>query len=205
MTAPSNYKHVMVDIETLGKGLNAAIVSIGAVPFSLHPERVEVGPISTWFHERATLRSNADAGRNIDPETIEWWLSQSSEAQAALLREPRYDLPVMLEGFRRWLTASSGLKVETIWAKPPQFDIEILRHAFASQNLEWPLHFGATRDVRTVLEIAKGLGWNDVVRLDLWGEKHNALDDAVYQASQVCLFYDKLRKQQHGNTHQTDL
>lgn len=204
MTAPANHKHIMVDIETMGKGPSAAILSIGAVPFSLHPDRIEVGRAETWFHERATLASNADLGRNIDPETIEWWIGQSKEAQRALLAQPRHDLPVILEGFRRWMVDSPGIRAETIWAKPPHFDVSILMHAFEQANIDWPLHFGATRDVRTVLEIAKGLGWNDVVRLDLWGEKHNALDDATYQASQVCLFYDKLRKQ-HGNLDQAHL
>lgn len=192
MTAPTNHKHVMVDIETMGKGPRAAIVSIGAVPFSIHPERIEVGPIDSWFHERATLQSNIDAGRNVDPETIEWWLAQSKSAQDALLREPRHDLPVMLEAFRRWLTSSPGLRAETIWAKPPQFDVDILRNAFASQDVTWPFHYGATRDVRTVLELASNMNWSDVTGMEFAGEPHNAAHDAAHQALQVCLFHAKL-------------
>lgn len=189
----------MVDIETMGGPPDGAILSIGAVLFSIHPERVEVQPSSGWFHERATLPSNVELGRAVWPETVEWWIAQSKEAQEALLREPRHKLPVLLEAFRRWLVHS---RVEFIWAKPPEFDITILTHAFQQCEVPWPLHFSATRDVRTILETAKWMNWMDVVRMERLGEAHNAADDAAHQAQQVCLFHQKMF---NGNTHQTDL
>lgn len=191
-TPPSTYKHVMVDIETMGPAPHGAILSIGAVPFSIHQKECKVAPESMWFHERCTLKANDEDGRIIAPQTVEWWLAQSGEARAALLQEPRFqDVGTLCRAFSSWAHKQNGLRVEYLWAKPPTFDIAILRDAFDSNGVVWPFHYRAERDLRVLLSVGKDMG----MALDfdtLKGTAHNAVEDAAHQARQACSVYSHM-------------
>lgn len=188
MKPPKNYKHIMVDIETMGPAPDGALIAIGAVPFNLHPKCMELAPESKWFHERCTLEANILANRKIDAETVEWWMRQTKTAQEMVLAEPRVQhFATFIYDFEEWIRDT---RAEFIWAKPPEFDIDILKHAFAGTAAEWPFGGRATRDVRTVLAQAKFNNREDVFNLPFEGEKHNAVHDAAHQARQVILAYE---------------
>lgn len=181
-TPPAKHKHLMLDIETMGE----AIMSVGAVPFSIHPERMEVAPISESFHGKVSLKESVLAGMTIDPDTVEWWLSQSKEAQTALLSGSRYcGLSELCQGFQQFcgdnLTPQNKL---TVWAKPPEFDVRILQKAFSLLPQVWPFHYAATRDLRTLLEVASTAGMDQVFQI-VPRVKHSAVEDARAQALQV--------------------
>lgn len=172
----------MVDIETLATTHDAAILSIGACSFNLTG-----GGIIDSFECRITLRSNQEAGRGICPETIEWWLSQSKEAQEALLLEPRMPLRQGLQEFMQFV----GMGKHTLWSNGPTFDEDILRHAFEQQGLKFPVHFSGSRCVRTTNALLKSHG---IAKPERVGTHHNALSDAIYQAECVMLAF----RQPHG-------
>ncbi|ENL5137945.1 3'-5' exoribonuclease, partial [Escherichia coli] len=71
--------HLMIDIETMGKNPNAAIISIGAIFFD--PQTGDMGP---EFSKTIDLDT---AGGVIDRDVIKWWLKQSREAQSAILTD----------------------------------------------------------------------------------------------------------------------
>ena len=73
-------KHVMLDLETMGNGPRAAIVSIGAVFFD-----PLTGELGAEFEAAIDLRSSAKSGE-IDPDTVLWWLGQGEEARAGLIK-----------------------------------------------------------------------------------------------------------------------
>lgn len=199
MTTPTGFPELMIDIETMGMEPDGAVLAIGAVPFCIHKEKMTLAPRWDWFDARITLLANTAEGRSIRPATVEWWLSQSKEAQEALLREPRYsDLQDVRRDFIEFVLRH---RCESAWAKPPAFDLEILRHLFGTT---WPFHNSAERDVRTVLAGARAFGWNDVLDPQIEGTKHEAVYDAHVQAVQVVRYMDRMYQNASFNQRPED-
>ena len=175
MNGMSNGAHVMVDIETMGTGHDAAIVSIGACAFDINDPDSD---ITETFSARITLQSNARAGRKFEAGTIEWWLKQSQEAQAGLFKEPISSLRSAVTEFRMWVDNLQP-KAHRIWAKDPDFDVVLLRHAFDQVGQMWPFSYWMSRSVRTIIETAYPDGDPPNMRV---GTHHDASDDAITQA-----------------------
>ena len=175
------FNNIMVDLETLGGAPDGAILSIGACRFNME----EVEPEERWFHMGLSAKLNLRAGRKIDGDTVEWWLSQSKAAQDMVLTVPRApNFTSLIAEFDDWLRVED---IDFIWAKPPSFDIELLKHAYISAGLDWPFHWAVDRDLRTLLHFAKVRGNFAANNLPFAGEKHNAAHDAAHQARQVIL------------------
>lgn len=175
---PPEQIDVMIDIETLGVHYDAAIASIGAVTFRRdHP--FEIGAEKT-FLRNITLQSNLDAGRKVDGPTIDWWFKQSQAARDALHNPPQIALRRALHEFRNWFNEMDG--VSCVWSHGVTFDVVILDDAFKGQGMKTPWHWRDVRDTRTLFDIAElGPGWPPVP-LELMGNAHVSLDDAVRQA-----------------------
>src|SRR5258708_3962229 len=91
MSALSYWRHVMVDIETMGTSRRAPVMAIGLVPFQLHSEQCKIAQRETWAEFRVSLADNLAVDRIVDGETVEWWLRQSEAVRTALVAEPRQD------------------------------------------------------------------------------------------------------------------
>jgi len=72
-------RRVMIDIETVGLEIGAAIVEIGAVQFA------PGGQVGETFHRSISLTSSQEAGLNIDADTVEWWVGEQPEAASEVL------------------------------------------------------------------------------------------------------------------------
>ena len=81
MNTPT-YTEVMLDLETMGNGPDAAIVAIGAVAFDI--ETATISP--RGFYVRVDLESAIGSGGVMDPSTVIWWLQQSDEAREEITR-----------------------------------------------------------------------------------------------------------------------
>lgn len=191
MSAPVRWKHVMVDIETMGTDRDAAVLAIGVVPFNLHREACLVAlPFEMWVG-RTSLAANLALGRAVDGSTIEWWLRQSDAARAALLVEPRYlSVHQMASSLRSFLVCGLMDPDLHVWAKPPQFDLEILRSLFKDVVVDWPCSRRLERDSRPLLDLAKLNGWDECFPSPT--VEHGALEDAVEQAEQVVRIYRRI-------------
>lgn len=185
--------HFMFDLEMLGRAPNGHILSIGVVEFDPHQ-----ATLGSQFYGALDPRK-AQPERPMDPDTVTWWLQQSEEARKAVTEGPFFgDLRQITYALDGWLFGrgvSRDNDVVRCWAKPPSYDIEILRHLFKEHGQTgWPFHWRADRDLRTLLETAKLAGVELPERPENGGQ-HNALDDARWQAQRVIDIYQAIRKQ----------
>lgn len=179
-------KHAMVDLECLGAGDNACIVSIGAVDFI--PERFsEAGDP---FMLNVAIQSGLNAGATVSGKTLEWWLEQSDAARKGLFSPPPIPEREALAAFRRWLAER---EVEFVWGHGVNYDLRILAQAYARHNQQVPWLWRNERDTRTIFD-ASGITAEDWERASkrVVSEKHIAWADAVRQALAVQIAYERL-------------
>jgi hypothetical protein len=173
---------VMLDLETMDVAPSAAILTIGAVhfdPFGQDTEETLRTPERT-FYARISLDSNTAQGRTMSAGTVKWWLGQTDSARNELL-QAELALRTAILTFRMWASNLTP-RADRVWAKSPEFDVVILKHAFDQLNEVWPFKFWNSRDVRTATELAYPEGNEPKIGV---GTAHNALDDAIRQALMV--------------------
>ncbi|EKQ8272565.1 3'-5' exoribonuclease [Escherichia coli] len=175
--------HLMIDIETMRKNPNAAIISIGAIFFD--PQTGDMGP---EFSKTIDLDT---AGGVIDRDVIKWWLKQSREAQSAILTD-EIPLDDALLQLREFIAENSGEFFVQVWGNGANFDNVILRRSYERQGIPCPWHYHNDRDVRTIVELGKAIDFDARTAIPFEGERHNALDDARYQAKYVSAIWQKL-------------
>ncbi|HHV1755179.1 exonuclease [Escherichia coli] len=175
--------HLMIDLETMGKNPDAPIISIGAIFFD--PQTGDVGP---EFSKTIDLET---AGGVIDRDTIKWWLKQSREAQSAIMTD-EIPLDDALLQLREFIDENSGEFFVQVWGNGANFDNTILRRSYERQGITCPWRYYNDRDVRTIVELGKAIDFDARTAIPFEGERHNALDDARYQAKYVSAIWQKL-------------
>lgn len=175
-------KHIMLDLETMGSGSNAAIVAIGAVVFS--PSTSELK--SNEFYAVVDLNSSANYG-DLDASTVQWWLQQSGEARAIFNDEQQKDtLEFALQKLNHWLMTIGKKEDIQIWGNGSGFDNVILTNAFTACGITPNFSHWNDRDVRTIVEMGRAILNIDPKRTTTReGVHHSALDDAKFQAKYV--------------------
>ncbi|MEL3830388.1 3'-5' exoribonuclease, partial [Escherichia coli] len=175
--------HLMIDLETMGKNPDAPIISIGAIFFD--PQTGDMGP---EFSKTIDLET---AGGVIDRDTIKWWLKQSREAQSAIMTD-EIPLDDALLQLREFIDENSGEFFVQVWGNGANFDNTILRRSYERQGIPCPWRYYNDRDVRTIVELGKAIDFDARMAIPFEGERHNALDDARYQAKYVSVIWQKL-------------
>ncbi|EEZ5398428.1 exonuclease [Escherichia coli] len=175
--------HLMLDLETMGKNPDAPIISIGAIFFD--PQTGDMGP---EFSKTIDLET---AGGVIDRDTIKWWLKQSREAQSAIMTD-EIPLDDALLQLREFIDENSGEFFVQVWGNGANFDNTILRRSYERQGIPCPWRYYNDRDVRTIVELGKAIDFDARTAIPFEGERHNALDDARYQAKYVSVIWQKL-------------
>lgn len=214
-------RDVMVDLETLGTAPDGVMLSIGLVRFD-----VETGYVGGEWQWHLDVIDQVDAGLRLDPGTAMWWMHPDRRpAVDALLaarqvnRHSRLDeaLDGVVAAIRGWGCQvwksgadqiqydipGSGVPVERIWARGPQFDLTILGSAYRARRRQTPWDYWQERDVRTLLEAVQ---WLTGRRLDREPRpeaagprvEHDALSDALEQARHVTLAWQLIREAQLG-------
>lgn len=167
-------KHVMLDLETMSTGPNAAIVAIGAVAFD--PVTKQMGE---EFYASVDLKSAMDAGGVVDASTVYWWLAQSRKAQEALYIGKR-ELRAVLTDFADYCISLD--KDLCVWGNGATFDNVILSSAYRATGLERPWSYRGDRCFRTIKALFPGFVY---APSEVGGVAHNALDDARQQVEQL--------------------
>ncbi|EPC0867012.1 3'-5' exoribonuclease, partial [Escherichia coli] len=175
--------HLMIDLETMGKNPDAPIISIGAIFFD--PQTGDMGP---EFSKTIDLDT---AGGVIDRDVIKWWLKQSREAQSAIMTD-EIPLDDALLQLREFIDENSGEFFVQVWGNGDNFDNVILRRSYERQGIPCPWRYCNDRDVRTIVELGKALDFDARTAIPFEGERHNALDDARYQAKYISAIWQKL-------------
>lgn len=172
-------KHIMLDLETMGNGNNSAVVAIGACEFD--PHAIGVGILATErFYVQASLQSAVEAGMQMDPSTVLWWLQQSDVARKSTFEgDAIVPLGDACYRFGNWVYGIGDPKDIAVWGNGATFDNIIIRSAFKAVGLPLPWGFRGDKCYRTVINL---LPAERQPVFERSGTAHNALDDAVTQA-----------------------
>jgi DNA polymerase III epsilon subunit-like protein len=170
----------MIDFETLGTNADSVIMSIGAVKFDLNSDRMD----DAGFYASISIESNLAAGRQLNEDTLLWWLRQTDAAQEVFF-EPKQELSAALDSFSEWWASSHSST--RIWSNGADFDIPMLSHAYRHYGWDTPWEFYNSRCVRTYKSLpgVKGITVPNT-------QKHNALSDAIAQVRLVQAIQKKI-------------
>ena len=161
---------VMLDLETMGNGPQAAIIAIGAVEFDIPAQQV-----GERFYTVIDLESAVACGGVMDASTVLWWLKQSDAARAAFDRGGDH-IAVALQQFAGWMENRAKRDDVRVWGNGAAFDNVILASAYRRNGTAQPWQFWNDRCYRTVK------AQHPAVKMQRNGTHHNAVDDAESQA-----------------------
>ncbi|EJP6566792.1 3'-5' exoribonuclease [Escherichia coli] len=127
----------------------------------------------------------------MDRDTIKWWLKQSREAQSAILTD-EIPLDDALLQLREFIDENSGEFFVQVWGNGATFDNVILRRSYERQGIPCQWRYTNDRDVRTMVALGLVMDFDARTTIPFEGERHNALNDARYQAKYVSAIWQKL-------------
>ncbi|MBH2557173.1 3'-5' exonuclease [Serratia ureilytica] len=181
-------KNLMLDLETLGKKPSAPILTIGAVLFD-----PRTGELGEQFYTAVDLQSVMAGKATPDADTIIWWMKQSSEARAAICVEGAPSLLSALYDLNKFIRANvANPRSLRVWGNGAVFDNVILRESYQRECVPLPWEWYNDRDVRTIVELGREVGFDPKRDMPFDGEHHNALADAIHQAKYVSAIYQHL-------------
>ncbi|WP_251843258.1 exonuclease [Enterobacter hormaechei] len=183
------YTHLMVDIESLGKKPDAPIVSIGAIFFD--PASGQTGP---EFYKVISLESAMEWGGVPDASTILFWLKATPEARSEIVMDHAIPLDDALLQFKDFIAenAANGKDTVQVWGNGATFDNVLLEDSYARTGISCPWKYWNNRDVRTIVELGKAVGYTPRHEIPFEGEPHKAISDARHQVKYVSAIWQHL-------------
>lgn len=183
------YTHLMVDIESMGEKPDAPIVSIGAVFFD--PASGQTGP---EFYKVISLESAMEWGGVPDASTILFWLKETSEARSEIVMDHAIPLDDALLQFKEFIAenAANGKDTVQVWGNGATFDNVLLENSYARTGISCPWKYWNNRDVRTIVELGKAVGYTPRHEIPFEGEPHKAISDARHQVKYVSAIWQHL-------------
>ena len=171
----------MIDLETLDVLPSATILTVGAVKFD--PFGAELSePSMEKFYVRVDVDSCDALGATVSQATLDWWASQSKEAQEEAF-DPNNRIHIT-DAMNQLYKFCWGAK--RVWSHGAGFDVVILEQYFRKIGKAIPWSFWEVRDTRTIFDIGINPERPPVL-------KHHALEDAWNQAVGVQNVYNRLR------------
>ena len=173
------YKHIMIDIETLGTNPQSPIIQIGACAFNY----TEVGPSFAALVQPDFHLTKPDLA------TIAWWMEQNDAARKHMAK-------CLDQGFTEYSALNELCNFYNThaehdactWALPPQFDLVILEHTMRNVGLNPPWNHKRTRCLRTLEDLAHGIKEDREVATTV----HDAGADARAQALTAMKYMQKI-------------
>jgi exodeoxyribonuclease VIII len=169
-------RHCMIDLETLATGPNAAVLTLGAVKFN---------PWGQGYSDKIYFRIDLDdqdaLGREVDPNTLDWWSKQDPAImEEAFHPDDRIPLKEAVDRFHKFAWGC-----DQFWSHGATFDLVIMENLYKQLEKPLPWNFWQLRCTRTIFD----LGWDPDMPKN---SKHNALEDAIRQSVGVQNIYRKL-------------
>ena len=177
----------MIDLETLDVLPSATILTIGAVKFDPFGDDISQAKCEK-FYVRVDVDSCDAIGGTVSPATLDWWASQSQEAQDEAF-DPTNRIQIE-DAMAQLYKFCWGAK--RIWSHGAGFDVVILENYFRKVGKAIPWAFWEVRDTRTIFDI--GINPNRPPVL-----KHHALEDAWNQTVGVQNVFQRLRSSTQFN------
>jgi len=183
------FTHLMVDVESLGKKPDAPIVSIGAVFFD--PASGQTGP---EFYKVISLESAMEWGGVPDASTIIFWLKATPEARSEIVMDDAIPLDDALLQFKDFIAenAANGKDSVQVWGNGASFDNILLKDSYDRTGIPCPWKHWNNRDVRTIVELGKAVGYTPRYEIPFEGEPHKAISDARHQVKYVSAIWQHL-------------
>ncbi|VAC90242.1 exodeoxyribonuclease VIII-like protein [Enterobacter cloacae] len=183
------YTHLMVDIEAFGKKADSPVVSIGAVFFD--PSTSNTG---SEFYKVISLESAMASGGVPDASTIIFWLKASPEARSELVMDDAIPLDDALLQLNEFIAenAANGPEYVQVWGNGATYDNVLLEASYDRTGIPCPWKFCNNRDVRTVVELGKAVGYEPRYEIPFEGEPHKAISDALHQVKYVSAIWQRL-------------
>jgi hypothetical protein len=177
-------EHVMIDIETLGTGRDAVILSMAAVKFDKKEVYEEAG-----LYLKLNWQDQLNNGGTVTENTIRFWFdmvykdnNMYNTLNKNSIISPNRAIMALSTWFQENITDKNAC---CVWANGPSFDLSLigdLYRRFGETSLPWP--FWTERCVRT----AKMMNGVDTIKRPKESTPHHAFEDAVYQAKIVRKF-----------------
>ena len=171
----------VLDIETRSTETNAIIPSIGAVVGN-----VLTGEVLGRFYETIE-HIDGQEGRVRDDSTESFWERMREECPEAWaeIYDPKVErkpLKEVLEKFSEFMRGFFGDDRGALFGNGPEFDNNILEHAYKSFGLKPCWKYVNNQSIRTALWYGIMIFGVDLKKqLYFKGIKHHALDDAEYE------------------------
>lgn len=159
-------RHVMIDLETLGVGPLASILTIGWCHF-------DESYVGTPSKIQVDVQSCINRGMIVKDSTFRFWTQQSDEARAMLNDSEPVQLPDALQKF-----ALDFKGDEIVWGNGSNFDISILETAYELCSMELPWKFWNVGCYRTLKRYSNAPKVQPKI-------PHCAASDAVAQAQHL--------------------
>lgn len=166
-------KHIIIDIETLGRRNDAAVTQVGIAIANknfnvLDSYLIQVTP-DAWN----------TCNRTFTGETLLWWMQQKN---TPVSNTPTYSVcsykdlvDELYQIFKRY-----NIEETIVWTKGPM-DLFCIKDICEYLNMETPWKFWQPRDIRTAKEIIKK--WKVIENRNA----HDALEDALTELSELKL------------------
>lgn len=164
-------KHIIIDIETLGRRNDAAITQVGIIPTdenfnALDQYLIQVEP-SVW--------NTCD--RTFTGETLLWWMQQTntpvSKFPTQIVNSYKDLIEKLNYAFKRY-----NIEDSIVWTKGTM-DLFCIKDLYEYFNMDTPWKFWQPRDIRTAKEFVKK--WKTIEN----NNAHNALDDALTELEEL--------------------
>lgn len=155
---------IIYDIETLSQDqYRGVIVSLALLNFDM--KRVQYGPDYTWdelidnveFVKFDVTQQVKEYGRNICPETLAWWQSQSKEVQKQLNPSPD---DIDIKELYSWFISNIEL-ADVAYTRNNTFDPVFIQFLCSQFGNPLPHHWWTVRDVKSTID---GMTWGQDIK-----------------------------------------
>lgn len=164
--------HFIVDIETLGKTADSALLSIGCVALG----KTQVA--DQFFEVFISVESAMEYGR-VDPTTMQWWMLQGDEAKRKAFTGKAYTIEA-LKRFADWMNSMCPAEEAEVWGYGSDFDNANLLHKYHAASVTPGWTYRGNRCLRTVAVLHPFI--KEVPAAEI---EHDALSDAKRQAAML--------------------
>lgn len=152
----------IIDYETLDKGENCVILSLGAIVFDFNKEYTFDELIDDSFTGGLNLKFEVEDqiknyGRTISRDTIDWWKGQGEDAQKVICRSPDdVKFADAVKIFDDFLIREGMMESSQIYCRGQDFDIPIMKSMYKQVGISEPIKFWNSRDIRTAIQCWTG-------------------------------------------------
>jgi len=165
---------IVIDLETLDTAVTALPLSIGCCAFDVgKPFKPET------FYVGIDLYSTLHGGAfTVSVDTLRWWYNQPNDARSDAMNGSS-PLTLALKDLCAWVKNLDGDQ-HHLWGNGAGFDNPIIHRMYAATDVEDPFVYWNDRCYRTMKSLFKY-----IPKPRFAGTKHNALDDAVFEAEHL--------------------